>query len=275
MKTKKKILFLALPALVTLLTVFIIPMIYTFIEGIATDKLDFYIKFCTDPFYLSILGNTAILSVKTTVLCLILGYPTAYFLARTQSKIKSALLIATIFPFLISAVVRAYGWMVLLGSNGLVNHFLMAVGLVDEPVKIMYTEKAVMIGLTQLLLPYMILSIMSVIQSIDSNLEDAASSLGANPLTTFLKVIFPLSAPGVVSGCTLVFTLSMTSYVTPRLLGGAQYLTVSTFIYSQVKTAFNMPFANAISYVLVFAILLFQVFSNSANHYVSKKVGGV
>jgi len=275
MKEKKKILMLSLPALVTLFTVFIIPMVYTFIEGLITNRLDFYIKFISDPFYLSILGDTVMLSIKTTVVCLLLGYPTAYFLARTESKIKSALLIATIFPFLISAVVRAFGWMVLLGSNGLVNQFLMMVGLVDEPVKIMYTETAVMIGLTQLLLPYMILSIMSVIQSIDDNLEYAASSMGANPLTTFWKIIFPLSAPGVVSGCTLVFTLSMTSYVTPRLLGGAQYLTVSTFIYNQVKTSFNMPFANAISYVLVFAILLFQVFSNNANNYVSKRVGGV
>ena len=275
MKEKKKILMLSLPALVTLFTVFIIPMVYTFIEGLITNRLEFYIKFISDPFYLSILGDTVMLSIKTTLVCLLLGYPTAYFLARTEAKIKSALLIATIFPFLISAVVRAFGWMVLLGSNGLVNQFLMMVGLVDEPVKIMYTETAVMIGLTQLLLPYMILSIMSVIQSIDDNLEYAASSMGANPLTTFWKIIFPLSAPGVVSGCTLVFTLSMTSYVTPRLLGGAQYLTVSTFIYNQVKTSFNMPFANAISYVLVFAILLFQVFSNNANNYVSKRVGGV
>src|SRR5699024_10823052 len=174
-----------------------------------------------------------VLSLKTTLLTLILGYPAAYFIARSKSKIKGVLIVATIFPFLVSAVIRAYGWMVILGSSGLLNQFLLNIGLIEEPLEIMYTETSVMIGMAQLLLPYMILAITGVIQSIDRNVENAARSLGANPIQTFFKVTLPLSSPGVVSGCILVFTMGMTSYITPQLLGGAQYLTMKTLIYNQ------------------------------------------
>jgi len=273
MKEKRKVLLLALPCAITLLVAFIIPMVYTFFMALMTDNLTYYSKFFSDPFYLKIFKNTLLLSLKTTSLTLLLGYPAAYFIARTKSKIKSILLIATIFPFLVSAVVRAYGWMVILGSSGLLNQVLMSFGLIDEPINIMYTETSVMIGMAQLLLPYMILAITSVIQSIDQNVENAAKSLGANPAQTFVKVTFPLSSPGVISGCILVFTLSMTSYVTPQLLGGAQYLTVTTLIYNQIKTAYNLEFANAICYILVFAILVFQVVSNSLSNSVNNRLG--
>lgn len=149
------------------------------------------------------------------------------------------------FPFLVSAVVRAYGWMVVLGQNGLLNQFLQAVGLIDKPLEIMYTYKAVLIGVVHLLLPYMILSITSVIQSIDENIEYAANSLGASPVQTFLKVTLPLSTPGIVSGCILVFTLSMTSYVTPKLLGGVKFRMMSTMVNQEVNVNFNWGFASA------------------------------
>lgn len=273
MKEKRKVLLLALPCAITLLIAFIIPMVYTFIKALMTDNLTYYAKFFSDPFYLKIFKNTLILSLKTTAFTLLLGYPAAYFIARTKSKIKGILLIATIFPFLVSAVIRAYGWMVILGSSGLLNQVLMTFGLIKEPLNIMYTETSVMIGMAQLLLPYMILAITSVIQSLDQNVENAAKSLGANPAQTFLKVTFPLSSPGVISGCILVFTLSMTSYITPQLLGGAQYLTITTLIYSQIKTSYNLEFANAICYILVFAILVFQVVSNSLSNSVNNRLG--
>lgn len=142
--------------------------------------------------------------------------------------------------------------------------------IIEAPINLMYTETAVMIGMAQLLLPYMILAITGVIQSIDKNVENAARSLGANPVQTFVKVTFPLSAPGVISGCILVFTMSMTSYITPQLLGGAQYLTMTTLIYNQIKTTYNLEFANAICYILVFAILVFQVVSNGLSNSVNK-----
>ncbi len=273
MKEKRNVILMALPCVITLLVAFIIPMIYTFIKALMTDNLTYYTKFFTDPFYLKIFKNTIILSLKTTLLSLILGYPAAYFIARTKSQIKGILIVATIFPFLVSAVIRAYGWMVILGSSGLLNQFLLNLGLIEEPLEIMYTETSVMIGMAQLLLPYMILAITGVIQSIDQNVENAARSLGANPVQTFFKVTLPLSSPGVVSGCILVFTMGMTSYITPQLLGGAQYLTMTTLIYNQIKTTYNLEFANAICYILVFAILIFQIVSNSFSNSVNKRLG--
>lgn len=273
MKEKRNVIFMALPCVIVLMVAFIIPMVYTFINALMTDNLTYYVKFFTDPFYLKIFKNTVVLSLKTTLLTLILGYPAAYFIARTKSKIKGVLIIATIFPFLVSAVIRAYGWMVILGSSGILNQFLLNIGLIEEPLEIMYTETSVMIGMAQLLLPYMILAITGVIQSIDQNVENAARSLGANPIQTFFKVTLPLSSPGVVSGCILVFTMGMTSYITPQLLGGAQYLTMTTLIYNQIKTTYNLEFANAICYILVFAILIFQIVSNSFSNSINKRLG--
>lgn len=273
MKEKRNVIFMAMPCVIVLMVAFIIPMVYTFINALMTDNLTYYVKFFTDPFYLKIFKNTVVLSLKTTLLTLILGYPAAYFIARTKSKIKGVLIVATIFPFLLSAVIRAYGWMVILGSSGLLNQFLLNIGLIEEPLEIMYTETSVMIGMAQLLLPYMILAITGVIQSIDRNVENAARSLGANPIQTFFKVTLPLSSPGVVSGCILVFTMGMTSYITPQLLGGAQYLTMTTLIYNQIKTTYNLEFANAICYILVFAILIFQIVSNSFSNSINKRLG--
>ena len=273
MKEKRNVIFMALPCVIVLMVAFIIPMVYTFINALMTDNLTYYVKFFTDPFYLKIFKNTVVLSLKTTLLTLILGYPAAYFIARTKSKIKGVLIVATIFPFLVSAVIRAYGWMVILGSSGLLNQFLLNIGLIEEPLEIMYTETSVMIGMAQLLLPYMILAITGVIQSIDQNVANAARSLGANPIQTFFKVTLPLSSPGVVSGCILVFTMGMTSYITPQLLGGAQYLTMTTLIYNQIKTTYNLEFANAICYILVFAILIFQIVSNSFSNSINKRLG--
>ena len=273
MKQKKQILLLALPTLVVLLILFIGPMVLTFVRSLFEDGLEYYIKFFTDTFYLKILWNTVLLSVKCVVLTLVLGYPAAYFLAKAKGATKTFLLIATIFPFLVSAVTRAYGWMILLGDRGIINEILIAIGIIKDPIQMMYTEVAVLVGMGQLLLPYMILAITSVIQSIDENLVYASYSLGCRPAKTFFKVILPLSSPGILSGCILVFTLSMTSYVTPQLLGGAQYLTVTTLIYNQVKTVYNLPFANAICYILVFAILIFQILSNRVTKSVNARLG--
>lgn len=274
MQRKKGIILLAAPCCAVLLVLFILPMVYVLISTLREDGLTYFVKFLTDTFYLKILWDTVLISVLATAICLLVGYPVAYFLARTKSKIKNLLLICTVFPFLVSAVVRAYGWMVVLGQNGLLNQLLQAVGLIDAPLTIMYTWKAVLIGVVHLLLPYMILSITSVIQSIDENIEYAAHSLGAGPVRTFLKVTLPLSSPGIISGCILVFTLSMTSYVTPKLLGGVKFRMMSTMVNQEVNVNFNWGFASAISYILLFCILIFQVAATLATSGTLKRVGG-
>lgn len=273
MSKRRDFFFLSFPTTFVLLVLFIAPMVYILINTLQEDGMINFLKFLTDSFYLNILKTTVVISLKTTGILLLLGYPTAYFLARTKSKLKNTMMIIILFPFLVSTVVRSYGWMVILGNKGLLNQFLLALKVIQEPLKIMYTSHAVIIGLVHLLLPYMILSITGVIQSIDKNLEYAASSLGCNPLKTFFKVLLPLSTPGIISGCTLVFTLSMTAYVTPRLLGGANFRMMSTMVFQEVNVNFNWGLASAISYILMFVILLFLVMFNIATARINQRVG--
>ncbi len=274
MKQKNKIFLLAFPTILALLILFVTPMVYILAKTLGEDGISNFIKFFTDPFYLDILWTTISVSLKTVVITLILGYPTAYFMARTQSRMKNTLMIVILFPFLVSAVVRSYGWMVILGNNGLLNQFLTGFGIVEEPIKIMYTGTAVIIGLVHLLLPYMILSLTGVIQGIDKNVEYAAHSLGASPFETFYKVVLPLSSPGIISGCILVFTLSMTAYVTPKLLGGATFRMMSTMVYQEINVNFNWGFASVISYILLGIILVFLFVTNMATANLNKRVGG-
>jgi putative spermidine/putrescine transport system permease protein len=265
--------FLALPAVLTLSILFNLPMLWIFCKTFSQDGFKFYIKFMTDPFYLGILWNTVKVSLQVTFISLLLGYPTAYFLSRTKSKIRNILMIMVIFPFLVSAVVRSYGWMVILGKRGLLNQFLQGFGLIQDTLTILNTPAAVIIGLAHLLVPYMILSICGVLQGLDRNVEYAAYSLGAGTVKTFFKVVLPLSSPGIISGCILVFNLSMTSYVTPKLLGGARFRTMSTMVFQELNVNFNQGFAAAISYILLFVILVILVISNYTTANIMNRVG--
>ena len=213
-------------------------------------------------------------SLVSTLVSLLLGYPTAYYMARTRSRMKKVMMVIILFPFLVSAVVRSYGWMVILGKNGLLNQFLLGLGLVQKPLSILNTETAVIIGMIHLLIPYMILSLVGVLQSIDPNVEYAAYSLGANPAETFCKVIFPLSLPGIISGCVMVFTMSMTSYVTPKLLGGSKFRMMATMVVQEINVSFDWGAASAISYILLAVILLIQVLVVLSTAGYMKRLGG-
>jgi putative spermidine/putrescine transport system permease protein len=248
-------------------------MLWIFFRAFSRDGLTFYRKFMTDPFYLGILWNTVKVSLQVTFISLLLGYPTAYFLSRTKSKIRNILMIIVIFPFLVSAVVRSYGWMVILGKRGLLNQFLQGFGLIQDPLAVLNTPAAVIIGLAHLLVPYMILAISGVLQSLDRNVEYAAYSLGAGTVKTFFKVVLPLSSPGIIAGCILVFNLSMTSYVTPKLLGGARFRTMSTMVFQELNVNFNQGFAAAISYILLLVILLILIISNYTTANIMNRVG--
>lgn len=274
MKHKKQAFLLALPAVLALLIFFIVPMIYILVRTLMTDGISDFQKFFTDPFYLNILWTTVRVSFVSTVISLLLGYPAAYFIARTESKLKNVMMIVILFPFLVSAVVRSYGWMVILGTNGLLNQLLQALGLISQPLKILNTETAVIIGMIHLLIPYMILSLVGVLQSIDPNVEYAAYSLGASPAKTFGKVVFPLSLPGIISGCVLVFTMSMTSYVTPKLLGGSKFRMMATMVVQEINVNFDWGAASAISYILLAVILVVQVLVVTSTANYMKRMGG-
>ena len=274
MERRKQAILLALPASLALLFFFILPMVYILIRTLTENGTADFTEFFTDPFYLDILWTTIRVSLVSTAVSLLLGYPTAYYMARTTSRLKQAMVIVILFPFLVSAVVRSYGWMVILGTNGLLNQLLLGLGLISEPLKLLNTEAAVIIGMIHLLIPYMILSLVGVLQSIDPNVEYAAYSLGASPMTTFAKVIFPLSTPGIISGCVLVFTMSMTSYVTPKLLGGSKFRMMATMVVQEINVNFDWGAASAISYILLAVILAVQVVVVLVTGRYMKRMGG-
>lgn len=274
MERRKQALLLALPASLALLFFFILPMVYILIRTLAENGTANFTEFFTDPFYLDILWTTIRVSLISTAVSLLLGYPTAYYMARTTSRLKRVMVIVILFPFLVSAVVRSYGWMVILGTNGLLNQLLMGLGLISEPLKLLNTEAAVIIGMIHLLIPYMILSLVGVLQSIDPNVEYAAYSLGASPMTTFRKVVFPLSTPGIISGCVLVFTMSMTAYVTPKLLGGSKFRMMATMVVQEINVNFDWGAASAISYILLAVILVVQVIVVLITGRYMKRMGG-
>ena len=274
MERRKQAILLALPASLALLFFFILPMVYILIRTLTENGTADFTEFFTDPFYLDILWTTIRVSLVSTAVSLLLGYPTAYYMARTTSRLKQAMVIVILFPFLVSAVVRSYGWMVILGTNGLLNHLLLGLGLISEPLKLLNTEAAVIIGMIHLLIPYMILSLVGVLQSIDPNVEYAAYSLGASPMTTFRRVVFPLSTPGIISGCVLVFTMSMTSYVTPKLLGGSKFRMMATMVVQEINVNFDWGAASAISYILLAVILAVQVVVVLVTGRYMKRMGG-
>ena len=274
MERRKQAILLALPASLALLFFFILPMVYILIRTLTENGTADFTEFFTDPFYLDILWTTIRVSLVSTAVSLLLGYPTAYYMARTTSRLKQAMVIVILFPFLVSAVVRSYGWMVILGTNGLLNQLLLGLGLISEPLKLLNTEAAVIIGMIHLLIPYMILSLVGVLQSIDPNVEYAAYSLGASPMTTFRKVVFPLSTPGIISGCVLVFTMSMTSYVTPKLLGGSKFRMMATMVVQEINVNFDWGAASAISYILMAAILVCQALIVFGSAGYMKRMGG-
>lgn len=208
-----------------------------------------------NPLYLHTLWVTLRIGVLSAFFALILGYPLAFFLARTRTRFRGVLLFLTLAPILISVVVRAYGWIVLLSNRGLLNAIMLQAGLISRPVRMIFNETGIVIGTTHVLLPFMILSIMGSLQTIDSVLEDAAASLGAQPVRVFLDVVLPLSLPGIAAGVMLVFILSVSSFVTPVLLGGQIVLTVPILALQQFTSAFNWPFGSALVVLLLLAVI--------------------
>jgi putative spermidine/putrescine transport system permease protein len=221
-----------------------------------------YIKFFTDPYYTSILATTVRVAVTVTVICLILGFPLAYVVARTQSRFKNLLIISIILPLFVGNAVRAAGWMTIFGSKGAVNASLMGLGLIDRPLEIMFTEKAVIIGIIAVNLPFMVLTLQSVIEGVDRAVEEAAFSLGATPGVMFRRVLWPLALPGILAGTILTFILAMNAYATPFLLGGPLFKMMAPLVYNQFTQQANWPFGAAIAFILMTVTLLLTVAAN-------------
>jgi len=221
-----------------------------------------YLRFFSDAYYTNILGRTLRVAVICTMVCLLLGFPLAYVLARLQSSWKNWLIMLVVLPLFVGNAVRAAGWMALFGSKGVVNSSLLMLGVISTPIEIMYTETAVIIGIIAVNLPFMVLTLQSVIEGIDRAVEEAAFSLGANPAAMFRRVLWPLALPGVLAGTILTFILAMNAYATPVLLGGPRFMMMGPLVYNQFVQQNNWPFGGAISFVLMTATIVLTVTAN-------------
>ncbi len=222
-----------------------------------------YVKFFTDIYYTAVLTRTVRVAFITTAICLLLGFPLAYVLARTRSRYKNMLIIAVVLPLFVGNAVRAAGWMVAFGNKGLINASLMGAGTISTPLEIMFTETAVIIGITAVNLPFMVLTLQSVIEGIDRSVEEAAFNLGATPLRMARRVLLPLAMPGVLAGTILTFILAMNAYATPVLLGGPRFQMMGPLVYGQFVQQNNWPFGGAIAFILMTATLVLTLAANA------------
>ncbi|MEX0957512.1 MAG: ABC transporter permease [Rhizobiaceae bacterium] len=213
--------------------------------------LDNWQEVLSDRFYRDILLSTLRIAAITTALCAILGYVPAYFIATSHTRHKTLLLLLLILPFWISYIIRTMSWINILGVSGALNQVMMAAGIVNEPVQMLYNEATVILGLVHFLLPFMVLNVYVSLDAIDPNLADASRSLGANGMQTFREVTLPLSLPGLAAGGLLCFVLAAGTYITPLVLGGPRDAMFANLVFEAIITQLNWPLGSALSIVLL------------------------
>jgi putative spermidine/putrescine transport system permease protein len=222
-----------------------------------------YAKFLTDGFNLGVLGSTLALGLQVTALSLVMGFPLAYLYTQAPGRWQGPLLLLIVLPLLTSSVVRTFAWVVILGRQGIVNNALVDLGLAAAPLKLLYTPGAVAVALAQIELPLMVLPLITALMNIDPNLRPASLALGAGHWRTFWRITLPLSIPGLLAGCLLVFASSVSAFVTQTLVGGGQHMYMPFYMYQQAIQANNYPFAAAIAMVLLACVLAVVVAINA------------
>ncbi|MHA6844837.1 ABC transporter permease [Ralstonia syzygii] len=223
-----------------------------------------YERILLDQYHWDVLILTFKLALMTTLLCTLLGYPLAYYLVRNvrSRTLRRAFIVLLILPLFTSNIVRSFGWIVLLGRRGLVNDSLLATGLIDSPIRLLGTHAGILIGLVYVHLPFIVLTVGNAIGKLDGSLENAAQDLGAGKAETFLTVTFPLCLPGLLAGAIMVFTLSVSAYVTPALLGGGKITMFSMLIFQQYSSVFDFHYGGALSCTLLVLTLFMVVVAN-------------
>ncbi|HNZ08623.1 MAG TPA: ABC transporter permease [Bacillota bacterium] len=244
----------------------IIILVYSFCER--TPYGDIVFKFTTEnyvkffqPIYLKVLWRSVVLAVSSTLACLLIGYPMAWIIARAGDRARNFMVMLFVLPLWTNFLLRTYAWMGLLRENGFFNQLLMAIGLIHQPLKMLYTDGAVMVGMVYNFLPFMVLPIYSVLVKMDQGHIDAANDLGADPKQTFLRVILPLSFPGIVSGIIMVFMPALSTFIISDLLGGGQTMMLGNLIQNQFLSARNWQFGSAISSVMIVMVLITTLIS--------------
>lgn len=247
------LIFFVLPLLIVVIYSFLRRGIYG--QLIWEFNLDNYVR-VFDRLYLIILWRSLLFALGTTLICLLVSFPFAYYLARLENKrLRNLLLILVMVPFWTNFLVRTYAWRVILGTDGPINGFLLGTGLIREPLPLIFNDGAVMVGLVYGYLPFMVLPLFAAIDRIDFSLMEAAHDLYANGARAFLHVLLPLSMPGIIAGSILVFIPTLGAFVTPDLLGGARTVMIGNLIQSQFLTARDWPFGSAFSVLLMVAVL--------------------
>ena len=253
-------IWLALPAFALLAFVFFIPVALlasysarpnggygTVGPGLTADN---YIRFLSDPFYLGIIFDTLLMGILVVSICLLLAYPVAYLLARTHSRWRGMMIFMIMAPLLIATVIRNLGWFPILADSGLINWLLLSAGVIRAPLRLVNNYVGVIIALVHTFLPFMILALVTIIQKIGTDLEEAAQNLGASPWRTFFRVVLPLSRPGLLAGYLIVFTSVISAFTTPAMMGGKRVIVMATFVEQQIRSVLNYPFGATAAVIL-------------------------
>jgi putative spermidine/putrescine transport system permease protein len=245
---------LALPATAYLVVAFAVPLALLLVTSVISDgrlTLAGYARFLADPFSWTVIANTLRVASLTTLICLLVGYPTAFALAQAPPALQGLLLAALILPLSVGVVVKAFAWTILLRGDGLVNRLLLATGVIETPVRLLFTEWGLVLGAVNVFLPFMVLPIFAVVKLIDPRLLDAAVTLGASPLHRFVRVTLPLTMPGVIAGIAFVFSMSVSMYVIPTLLMGDRFKTLSVLVARSFLFMRDRSLGSTVSVVLL------------------------
>jgi ABC-type spermidine/putrescine transport system permease subunit I len=267
LERREKLIYFAfvVPLLIYLAVFFLYPLLSFLPTSIFYDggfSFDKYVRAFTKTVYLRILGTSFIIAGSTTLITLILAYPVAYLFTNTSGKMKGIITAFIILPFWTSILVRIYAWMSLLGYNGIFNRMFIEVGVISEPIPMMFNRFGVLVGMVHFMLPYMVLSIYAVMSGIPHVYMQAGANLGAPPLKRFVKIYLPLSMPGVGAGCLLVFILALAFFITPALMGGLKDTMIAQIIEQQIRETFDWPFAAALSTILIIVTITLYIIYN-------------
>lgn len=258
MKRKGRYL-LFIPCVVLVAYFMIVPLVEIIIPTFTNTEdgmFSAYKEFFADSYMMSIFLRTIKISLISSVICMIIGVPVSYYISRVSKKLRGLFIALTVFPILTNSVVRSFAWMSILGKSGIINTLLMKLNIINEPLSLLYTEGAIIVGTVYIFLPLMIISLVGVMENIDNDLLEAAESLGANKLKSFFKVVFPLSLPGLIVGTVLVFTGSLTAYTTPQLLGGNKNTVLATLIYQKTMTLGDWQGAAVVATIMIVVTLI-------------------
>jgi putative spermidine/putrescine transport system permease protein len=256
---------MALPALAYVALVFLLPLLLLLAHSVWNQdgfNVAGYVKIFKDPYYVRAIVDSVLLALWVTLICLVVGYPAAFALARAKGKLQVILFSLVFLPLTVSIIVKTFGLMIMFRRNGIVNWLLMSSGLTDVPLRLVFTEFSLLVGMVNVFLPFMILPLYSVIRMLDVRLLDAAACLGAGPVRTFFKVTLPLTMPGIVAGASIVFSIGVAAYVTPNLLIGERYMTMSQVMAKAFLNLRDFQLGTAMASIML-VIALGVVFASS------------